>query len=561
MFATIRKHQKWLWLVVIVLVIIAFVVLMDPTYSVTGGRILGEAGSFGTINGRPIPREELLDTYSEVRLRYRLLTGRWPGEDETSRMWFNPDQQVQQRLVLLEQIRALDIQVDDVAVADWIARNFRDREQDTFDLETYRLFAKNVLPQAGLAEADLRRFARHEVGIEHLIRLGSLSGSLVTRRDAEVQFRLENEAVSIQLAGFSLTNHLAEVIIDPDELQRFFTNRLAAYRLPERVEVSYARFDIASFHDQAEQQIADRPDIETLIAARYEQLGAEFFRDSDGNVLSPDAAKERIREQERDRLAITAARQRAMSFIEELYELHHQEPDARNLLERLAAAHGLPSGVTEPFAAHETPPALDVFRDFSNAAFAIRPELPMATEPIVGREAVYAIALQRRLPSEAPDFESVEFRVAADFRRQEALKIAQERGRSFHATLTNRLAEGVSFQEACHEANVVWIQPPPISRKTTSVPGLGVDISAAQLKDLALRLQSGETSAFVPTNTGGTIIHVTERKPIDETRLEAELAGYIEELRQERQGEALSEWFRRQAETTVLLGLPTFERR
>jgi peptidyl-prolyl cis-trans isomerase D len=561
MFATIRKHQKWLWLIVIVLVIIAFVILMDPTYSVTGGRILGEAGSFGTINGRPIAREELLETRDEVNLHFRLLTGRWPGEDETSRMWFNPDQRIHQRLVLLEKIRALDIQVDDAAVADWIARNFRDRDRDTFDLETYRLFAKNVLPQAGLTESDLRRFARNEVAIQHLIQLGSLSGSLVTPRDAELQFRLENERVSIQLAGFSLTNHLAEVIVDPDELHRFFTNRLAAYRVPERVEVSYARFEIADFHDAAEKQLADRPDLETLIEARYEQLGAEFFRDSDGNVLPPDAARERMREQERDRLAITAARQRAMSFIEELYELYQQEPDGRNLLERLAAAHGLPSGVTEPFAAQETPPELDVFRDFASAAFAIRPDLPMATEPIVGRDSVYAIALQRRLPSEVPDFESVEFRVAADYRRQEALKIAQERGRSFQTTLTNRLAESLSFQEACHEANVVWIQPPPISRKTTSVPGLGVDISAAQLKDLALRLQPGETSEFVSTSTGGTIIHVTERQPVDDAKLEAELAGYIEQLRQERQSEALSEWFRKLAETTVILGLPTFERR
>jgi hypothetical protein len=82
MFATIRKHQKWLWMIVIVLVIIAFVVLMDPTYSVTGGRIGGEGGSFGTINSRPIPREELLDTYAEVRLRYRLLTDQWPEEDK-----------------------------------------------------------------------------------------------------------------------------------------------------------------------------------------------------------------------------------------------------------------------------------------------------------------------------------------------------------------------------------------------------------------------------------------------------------------------------------------------
>jgi hypothetical protein len=170
----------------------------------------------------PFPREELLDTYAEVRLRYRLLTDQWPGDDQASRMWFDPERLVHERLLLLEKLRQFDVQVDDAAVADWIATVFRDRDTGVFSLDAYRQFVRNALPPEGLNEDDLKRFARHEVGIQHVLQLASLSGNLVTPREAESQFRRDHELLSVELAAFSLTNHLAEVVVDHQELLRFF---------------------------------------------------------------------------------------------------------------------------------------------------------------------------------------------------------------------------------------------------------------------------------------------------------------------------------------------------
>jgi peptidyl-prolyl cis-trans isomerase D len=559
MFATIRRHQKWLWLVIIFLVIIAFVVLMDPTYSVTGGRIGGEGGSFGTINGRPIPREELLETYAEVRLRYRLLAGQWPEEDANSRGMFEPDRLVPERLLMVEKLRELDVQVDDAAVADWIATVFRDRERNVFDLDAYRQFVRNVLPQGRLTEEDLKRFARHEVGIQHVLQLAGMSGSLVTPREAEAQFRIENELVSVEMAQFASSNYLAEVTIDQGEVLRFFTNRLAQYRLPERVQVSYVRFDTTNFLAEADAKLEQEEDLEALLESRYQQVGPDYFRDSDGNVLPPEAAKEQMKESERKRLAVTAGRQRAMSFAEQLYELYQQAPEATDNLERLAAATGLASGVTEPFAAHEFPPGLRVYRDFVQAAFSLGSELPMATEPLVGEDAIYVIALHRRLPSEPPAWETVELRVTSDYRRLEALRLAQEAGRAFYGRLTNGLAGGKTFQEICQEANVVWVQPPAISQTMRSAPGLD-EAQFTRVKEVALSLPVEEVSEFVPTSVGGMIVHVTGREPVDEGKVAEQMPAYLEQLRQDRQREALSEWFRKEAEKTVLLGLPAFER-
>ena len=58
MFGTIRKHQQWLWVIIIAGVIFSFVIFFGPAQpslsDLTGG---GE--SFGTLNGKPLTRETL----------------------------------------------------------------------------------------------------------------------------------------------------------------------------------------------------------------------------------------------------------------------------------------------------------------------------------------------------------------------------------------------------------------------------------------------------------------------------------------------------------------------
>src|ERR1043166_7572030 len=112
MFVHIRRHQKWLWMVIAALTIISFVYFLDPT---TGRRsrgaslFSGRSAQFGTIEGRDISAEELGQAQREARLQYMLNTGRWPDEDESSRQFFNAEQQTGQRLFLLQKATALGI--------------------------------------------------------------------------------------------------------------------------------------------------------------------------------------------------------------------------------------------------------------------------------------------------------------------------------------------------------------------------------------------------------------------------------------------------------------------
>src|SRR5947207_2852356 len=86
MLGQIRRHQKWLWVVIAGATIISFVIFIDPTTGRRGRGIAGgRSGELATINGRTISAEEIEQARSEARLEYLFSSGRWPGDSAGGR--------------------------------------------------------------------------------------------------------------------------------------------------------------------------------------------------------------------------------------------------------------------------------------------------------------------------------------------------------------------------------------------------------------------------------------------------------------------------------------------
>src|SRR5690349_10089961 len=104
MFGTIRKHQTWLWAVIITMTIISFVYFFSPTQKMNGA---GGATNYGTIDGKKITREEYADAQKEVYLRYYFSTGTWPKNEKNSN--FDPMRETYFRLMLIHKMDDLGI--------------------------------------------------------------------------------------------------------------------------------------------------------------------------------------------------------------------------------------------------------------------------------------------------------------------------------------------------------------------------------------------------------------------------------------------------------------------
>src|SRR6516162_7965787 len=80
MFGTIRKHQTWLWAVIITLTVISFVIYFSPYSKMNsgGGR---SSDNLGSINGQKVTRQQYVNASREVNLHFFLTSTHWMDED------------------------------------------------------------------------------------------------------------------------------------------------------------------------------------------------------------------------------------------------------------------------------------------------------------------------------------------------------------------------------------------------------------------------------------------------------------------------------------------------
>lgn len=545
MIGTIRKHSKWLWAIIIAATVICFVVYFSPYQRVSHG---GGPVNFGRIYGRPVTRDDYLAAQREAELQFFFRYGNWP-EAEARRAGYDIERETYFRLLLIRKQEDLGIHVGPEAVAR-VAANLL-RSMGRGQAVSLDMFVKQVLHRRGMTAEDFERFIRHDLGIQQLAAVAGLSGRLVTPDEARMLYEREYTTALTEAAVFSASNHLAEVSVTPEAVAQFYTNQMARYRLPERVQVKYVVFPATNYWAEAEKQFAALTNFNELVETVWRELGTNFFR----NARTPEEGRQRAREWMFRTNALTRAHAAANEFARAVFDL---EPMRAENLEKVAKEKGLSVRVSKPFARDFGPDDLPVGPEFTRAAFALSAEEPLAG-PFVGEDGVYVIALERRLPSEIPSLETIREVVEADYRFEEARKRAVSAAEKFLSAATNGLASGKTFAQVCREANATRQELPPFALSTQELSGVESLVTLTELKRAAFTTPPGHVSGLVPTRDGALVLFVRERRRPDPERMKAELPAFIRAVRDTRQNEAFNDWFRKEAEKG-LRETPLFQR-
>ncbi len=524
-------------MVIIVVVIISFVFWGSQSSRMDGrsGRV-----SFGTMNDEAVTQENFRKAQREVYLRYYFSTGEWPDTDG-KRTGFEPERETYYRLLLIQKQEQLGIHVSGESVAG-IANNILHsiNRGNPVPLE---VFEKQVLLPRGMTVADFERYIRHELGLQQLIAVTGLGGRLVTPQEAQALYEREHQELATQAVFFPASNYLAGVTASPEAVSEFYTDQMARYRLPERVQVSYVKFPLSNFLAEATKQFNELTNLNEIIEARYQQLGTNFFLEA----KTPEEKKEKIREILFKNQMLFNARKKANEFATAVFAV---EPARAENLEALAKDQGLTVQVSSAFDKEDGPKDLAVGADFAKAAFGLTASEPFAG-PLTGDDGVYVIALKQQLPSENPPFETIREQVTHDYKFAQAALQARKAGEEFHSTLTNGLAGGKSFTAICTEAKLHPEMPPPLSLSTRSLTNVESHVSLYQYKQATFSTPPGKASVFTPTADGGFIVFVQAKLPLDETKLKADLPGFMNSFRQARQNEAFNMWVNVEAQRDV----------
>jgi hypothetical protein len=555
MFGTIRRHQQWLWVIIIAVIIVSFVIFFSPNVGLTGRQ--AGSGDFGYIDGKPIPRDEYLQGYRESQLRFLISYGEMPRPEDATRLGFDLDREARTRVFLLRLVRENRIEANEEAAAQWVANAFRDRRQRVFRLDSFEAFLKNKVYPSGFSSRDVERFTKHEVAIQQLVAIYGLGGKLVPPRDGELLFRREHEQLSAALVFFQASNYLAKVVVNPTNLTQFYNSRLSVYQLPDRAQVSYVKFEVTNYYAEADQQIAKETNLTQQIDAAYRQQGPEYFTDTNGVVMAESTAKAKLLEQVRSSYALRIAHRKAAEFSAAVAE--QTGPVKPESLDQMAAQQKLTVQMSEPFGESEPPAGLQVTEAFTRAAFGLTNEDPISP-PVAAEDGFYVMALKKRIPKEVPSLESIRQKVTEDYRLQQATTLAREAGNSFHQQLTNGLAQGKTLQAIRSEAKVNSMDLPVFSLNTPALPELQGRADLSLIKNIAADLEPQKASMFLASRDGGFILYLKSRAPVDDTKVRTELTEYLAELRQERLYQGFNEWISRQISLAGVAGPPQASR-
>jgi parvulin-like peptidyl-prolyl isomerase len=543
MFRFFRKHR---WILIIAMTITAgtFVFFMGQG----GSRNVGaNSGDYGKIYGRKVTQQDYADARNEFFLFYFFRNGEWP--DNASFTTEQVDQEIYVNLMLDWKAQDLGIQVGENELAASAANLLHSLDRNGQHI-TLDILNKEVLQPRGMTVDDFERLARRDIIVRQLIEVLGLSGSLVTPQEAQDLYQREHQEISAQAVFFSASNYLADVTATPAAIAQFYTNYMAEYRLPDRVQVSYVEFNLSNYLADAEEKIGV-----TNLNNQVDEIFRERGMDAVPGAKTPEEAKAKIREALLHQQAALQARQAATDFATTLF---NEAPMNAASLTALAKKENLTVVTPKPFGEEFGPEETPMPAAFVRAAFALNAEQPIS-EPIGGPSGFFVIALDKTLPSEIPSLESIRDRVINDYKMAMATQLAHREGTNFVQQLDSQMATGKSFAVASVAAGFAPETLPAFSLNTTDLPELGNRVDLQQLKQVALTTPVGRPSSFEETSDGGFVLFVEKKLPMNTGEMAAQLPEFETQLRETREAEAFQAWIEAEA-NREFKNVPAFQK-
>ncbi|MCL4747418.1 MAG: SurA N-terminal domain-containing protein [Burkholderiaceae bacterium] len=395
MFDSIRKHQRLMQFLLLILIFPAFVFFGVSGYD----RFLSDEGAVATVGGSKITRQELdtamrrqfeqmrqvlgdradpriLDT---PRARAEVLDGL-----VAQRVLFNTALEARV-LVSDEQLRQTILDIPGLKGADGV-----------FDKARYR----TLLSGQGLTEAGFEQQLRRDLMVQALpqaiARSGFVSNSLLDRIIA-----LQEQVREVRELAFKPADFSASVKPSDDELRRHYEENARAYEIPESVRIEYVVLSAAAIAQTIAPDAAE-------VRAYYDQNRARYGTPEERKAshilirLDPSAG-EQARKDARAKADKLLAQAREGSDFAALARASSEDPGS--------AASGGDLG----FFTRET-----MVKPFADAAFALKEG--QISDLVESEFGLHVIRLTAIKPSSVKPFEAVRAEIENALREQQATR-------------------------------------------------------------------------------------------------------------------------------------------
>lgn len=486
MFTTIRKHQRWLMLVIAILTVIAFAFL----YNTTDLERVG-VNTVAKIYGRSVMQVDVEKALRNYQLAIALgqldlvreLAGAAQSEEEAAENF------IWNLMVLQHESAALGIEPGLQAIVNRIKALPVFQTHGEFDPLKYSAFMQEQLAPRGFSERQLELLIKDTLRLEGVRNLVGVPAVLFKDQTEMIRSRLAPLDVEVIRFGGEADTKMLEVT--DEELHAAFDAKKEALQMPEKRTIRYVAFVLS----EAEKESKDKARIEAL-----QKLSA----------ATGDFAQ-------------------ALS-------------DQSQPLEEAARAKGLEARTTALFtkggAVEGTPADLEraVISAAADAAFRL-PAVGALEITQLGNEGYAVIELESVQAARPLTFEEAQNDLRGALsavKRSQAVQAAADKAL---AEIREQLAAGKSFHEAAQATGV----------QVETLKGLSIlsgDSSPGQRQILvaALDLPVGTLGKFVPEAPGGFAVYVAAHGEPDAAALARQMPIIEEGMLQEKRMLMFAQW-------------------
>lgn len=490
----LQKHYKWLFSILLVIIIVAFVFTIGATPGIVTTPPQDAKVEFYGFNLRSENDMRFLSRGAE--LSYYLNTARGlPGVEM--------ERAVLDRAVLLYLANQLNVPgPSDAQFSEYLRskRAFLDPLTGKFSNDRYTQFVDAINNNPEFSQELVAQILVDDYRISKV--MSALSGpGYVQPLEALLEAERRETRWTVAIATYERGNFQPDLVVDEEKLKAFYEQNSFRYERPEQVVVSYVLFPAEAYLDKTGEPT------EAQIESLYRRNPQRFGVDASGNPKPltdvRDAVVEAWKKERASRLALEAAAGLEVTLYEESYAKRISQ--GSDSLKQLLASKGLEAKKLEPFSERSLPRNAPIPAEGLAQALVLTPDR-FYSSAIATPDGAALLLLDETIPAEVPSLENIRAAVEADYKSNERSRLFVEQGKAWEESLQAAATSAEAFMAKARE---LGMQVETYGPFTLMTPPSAVD--AFILRQL-LEMNQGEVSPMLAFGEEGTFIYVISKE-------------------------------------------------
>ncbi len=522
-----QKHNKWLFSLLLIVIIVAFVLTITP------------AGS-GLSRGEGKMRQDDffgVNMASETEVRSLVL-------DAQVSTWFNTGNQVTQFNYLLDLAlnrTALLALANEIGVPapsesqleESIRSNPKFSNPDgSFDSKNYDDFRKNLRKNPRFTEAMVHKAMIEDYRIKQVSE--ALAGpGYIQSKEAREKLKSEKTVWSVEIATLDYGSFEPEIEIEEEKLEEYYESNKANYEERPKAKVTAIQFTIANFRNSAAEELPDEATLKSYFQknkARFEEkpnislLGSENeTRAEEFTETTFAEARSQVEQDWIDDKAKSLAEVKAFDFTEQLYEENIAQISPQ--MEELIRVSSAEKATLEPYAKNRRPPNTLVPLTGLNQVFS----LPLGryfTDALSSPDGASVLLFDGMISARIPELDEVREVAETNYREILRKELFITNGEEIQERIETGLDAGQSFQEL---AEIEEMEAAAFKGFTSKSPPSGFNRALLAQNE---NLEPGQVSPMVFLQNKANFVYLKSKDLPDIPADSSEIETYAKSLAQ-----------------------------